>query len=290
MFSKKITTLNIETNSIRVLVLNGKSIEWWGSAPLEPGTVRDGSILEQQALGQAIDGLIKGLKVPRDRMIVSLTGLHFTFRVLTVPKLKSDEMGAAIRRTAQKEMPLPLEELYLTWQLMGLKGGKQDVFVLGVPREPVDLVIKALTEVSIKPYIMDLKALALARVANRQESLVLDLESDNFGITLVAEGSPAIMRTFIPRRGDMILEDNVRRLAGEIVRTVEFYNRDHTENPIAPDLPVFLTGELADNPDTPAIVQDEIEYPITPIPIPFAHDTIFPAASFAVNAGLALRG
>ena len=290
MFAKKVTTLNIETSSIRALVLNGKSIEWWGSAPLEPGIVRDGSVLEQQSLGQAIYGLLKGLKISREKMIVSLTGLHFTFRVLTVPKLKSDELDSAIRRTAQKEMPLPLEELYLTWQLLGFKGGKQDVFVLGVPREPVDLIIKALADVHIKPYIMDLKALALARIASRKEALVLDLEPDNFGITLVAEGSPTIMRTFIPRRGDMILEDNVRRLAGEIVRTVEFYNRDHTENPIAPDLPVFLTGELADNPDTSVIVQDEIEYPITPLLLPFAHDPTFPIASFAVNAGLALRG
>ncbi len=290
MFSKKTTTLSIESTSIRCLISDGKTVEWWGSAPMEAGIVRDGSVLEQKALAENIDYLLQSTKKGKEKVIVSLTGLHFTFRTLSVPKLKSDELEASVKRAAQKEMPLPLEEIYLTWQLLGTKKDKQEVFVLGVPREPVDLLIAALGEAGIKPYIMDLKSLALARVAGRREALLLDLEPDNFGITLVAEGIPTIMRTFIPRRGDMILEDNVRRLAGEIVRTVEFYNRDHSENPVSPDLPVFLTGEMADSPDTSTIVQDEIEYPVAPLSLPFAHDPAFPAASFAVNVGLALRG
>lgn len=290
MFSKKVTTLNIESSSIRGLIRDGKTIEWWGSTPLEPGVVRDGTVLEQQALAQTIEAMFQGAKKTRENVIVSLTGLHFTFRILNVPKVKSSEVVAAVKRVAQKEMPLPLEELYLTWQTLGMKDNRQEVFVVGVPREPIDLLIGSLKEAKIKPYIMDLKSLALARVAANSNALLLDLEPDNFGITLVAEGVPRIMRTFIPRRGDMILEDNVRRLAGEIVRTVEFYNRDHTENPIGTDLPVFLTGEMADNPDTEKIVQEEIEFPIQGLNIPFNYDPSLPVASFAVNMGLALRG
>ena len=88
----------------------------------------------------------------------------------------------------------------------------------------------------------------------------------------------------------MILEDNVRRLGGEIVRTMEFYNREHAENPISEDTPVYLTGEMADSPNTSVIIQEEIEYPLKSLLIPFAHDPSFPIASYAVNLGLAMRG
>jgi len=270
--------------------MDGKNIMWWDSEPLDSGIVRDGIVLEEKALGQAIDTLFNRIQAPRDQIVVSLTGLHSTFRILSLPRLKLAEMENAIRGAAKKEMPLPVNELYLTWQPLGIKKDKQEIFVLGVPREAVDAMVKALTTARIKPYIMDIKSLALARVANHSEALLLDLESENFGITLIAEGVPAIMRTFIPKRGDMILEDNVRRLGGEISRTVEFYNRDHLENPLSNQTPVFLTGEMATNPETTRVVQSEIEYPITPIDLPLAYESTFPVASYAVNIGLALRG
>jgi len=290
MFAKKIVTLNIEASSIRGLILNGKTIELWESLPLEPGIVRDGIVLEQETLGHRIDSLFNRMNAPRDKTIVSLTGLHSTFRILSLPRVKPDQMDAAVRRAARKEMPLPIDELYLSWQPLAIVNNKQDVFVLGVPREAVDVTTQALLHANIKPHIMDLKALALARVSNCGEALLLDLEQENYGITLVANGVPAIMRTFIPKRGDTILEDNIRRLAGETMRTVEFYNRDHSDNPLSPDTPVFLTGEMADNSETAEAIRDAIQYPICPLELPLAYESTMPVPSYAVNIGLALRG
>ena len=289
MFSKSVTTLNIETSGVKGLVLNGKTVEWWGSIPLEPNVVRDGTVLEQTALTDAVNSLFKAQKGKRDKIIVAIAGLHYTFRILNIPKGKASELAPNIRRAAEKEMPLALEELYLTWQLLSVKGNRQDVFVVGVPKEPIDLLIVALEKAKVKPYVLDLRALALARMVNCRNGVVLDLEPDSFGITVIAEGIPAIMRTFIPKKGEMILEDNVRRLGGEIGRTMEFYNREHAENPISTDTPVFLTGEMAESPDTSVIIQEEIEYPIGKLSLPLSYAPAFPVASYAVNLGLGLR-
>lgn len=290
MFSKRIVTINIEASSIRGLILNGKNIELWDSIPLEPGIVRDGIVLEQETLGQRIDSLFNRMNAPRDKTIISLTGLHSTFRILSLPRVKLEQMDGAVRRAARKEMPLPIDELYLSWQPLGIVNNKQEVFVLGVPREAVDVTMQALVHAKLKPHIMDLKALALARVANCREALLLDLEPENYGITLVANGTPAIMRTFIPKRGDTILEDNVRRLAGETMRTVEFYNRDHSDSPLSPETPVFLTGEMAASSDTTEAVREAIQYPICPLELPLTYESTLPIPSYAVNIGLALRG
>ena len=290
MFSKRIVTINIEASSIRGLILNGKNIELWDSIPLEPGIVRDGIVLEQETLGQRIDSLFNRMNAPRDKTIISLTGLHSTFRILSLPRVKLEQMDGAVKRAARKEMPLPIDELYLSWQPLQIKNNKQEVFVLGVPREAVDVTMQAMVHAKIKPHIMDLKALALARVANCKEALLLDLEQENYGITLVANGVPAIMRTFIPKRGATILEDNIRRLAGETMRTVEFYNRDHSDSPLSPDTPVFLTGEMAVSSETTEAIRDAIQYPICPLELPLAYESTLPVPSYAVNIGLALRG
>ena len=66
MFSKKFVTLNIEASSIRGLIADGKKIELWESIPLQSGIVRDGIVLEQEALGQAIDALFGRMNAPRE--------------------------------------------------------------------------------------------------------------------------------------------------------------------------------------------------------------------------------
>ena len=62
MLSKSVATLNIESTNVKGLVLNGKTVEWWGNIPLEPGVIRDGTVLEQRALSDAVNSLLKGHK------------------------------------------------------------------------------------------------------------------------------------------------------------------------------------------------------------------------------------
>ena len=44
MFDPVVVSLNIEADSIRALVTQGKRVSRWGSLPLEPGLVKDGLV------------------------------------------------------------------------------------------------------------------------------------------------------------------------------------------------------------------------------------------------------
>src|SRR4030042_5562979 len=135
-------TLNITARSVRLLSVKGKQVEKWGSAPLAPGLVKDGFILQPKAVGAIISGLFKSTQAPKQRVITSLTGLSFTYRILSLPRTKPALLEEAIQRSARREIPLPLEELYLSWQAINGKHDELDFFVLGVPRNPIDAVIQ----------------------------------------------------------------------------------------------------------------------------------------------------
>src|SRR3989304_9544656 len=115
-------TLDISANSLRVVSINGKQVEKWGTAPLEPGLVRDGRILQTQAVGAAIAALFKSLQIPKGSVTAAISGLSFVYRIVRLPRLKPSLMTEAILRAAKKEIPLPLEEVYVSWQTIG--GGK----------------------------------------------------------------------------------------------------------------------------------------------------------------------
>ncbi len=283
-------TLSISATSIRLLSVKAGRVKKWGNAPLAPGLVRDGLILQPKAVGAAIDALFKSTKVAKKRVITSLTGLSFTYRILSLPRMKPALLEEAILRGARKEIPLPLEELYLSWQAIGSRPDELDFFVLGVPRNLVDAVVQTLAEAGVKPRIMDLKPLALARAANRGDALIVALEPDCFDIILVANGIPTIMHTISPRGEGASIEDNVRRLTDELSKAVKFYNSSHPENPLSPSTPLLLTGELSADATTSQLIQEEIEYPVEALIPPFKLPPNLPVALYATNMGLALKG
>jgi type IV pilus assembly protein PilM len=282
-------TLNITATSIRLLSVKGTQVEKWGSAPLAPGLVKDGLILQPKAVGETINALFKSTKVPKQRVITTLTGLSFTYRILSLPRTKPALLEEAIQRSARREIPLPLEELYLSWQAINGKHDELDYFVLGVPRSPIDAVVQTLKEAGVEPYIVELKPLALARAANRGDALIVDLEPDCFDVVLIAGGIPTVIHTIAPRGEGANLEDNIRRLTDELSKTVKFYNSSHPETPLSPNTPLLLTGELATDVNTSNLIQAETEYPVEPLVPPLQFPRTLPSAPFATNMGLALQ-
>lgn len=280
-------TLSISATSLKLLSVKGGKVDNWGQVPLAPGLVRDGLILQPEAVGAAIDTLFKSLKVPRREVITSLTGLTFTHRILTLPRMKSALLEEAVPRAARKEMPLPPEKLYLTWQVIERRDDELDLFILGVPRNLVDAATQTLDAAGVRSDIMDLRPLALARAAYRREAIIADLEPDCFDIVLIAGGIPAIMHTITPRGKEASLEDNVQRLTDELTKTIAYYNNSHPEEPLNPKTPLLLTGELAA--EAAELIRSVTVYPVKPLIPPLKLPEDLPVAPYAANIGLALK-
>ncbi len=289
MYQRTFATLNISSTGVRLLSIKGRGVEKWGSAPLPPGLVRDGLILRPKVVGAVISALFKSTDIPRERVITSITGLSFIHRILSLPRMKRDSLREAIQRAARKEMPLPPEELYLCQQAISNGANEVDFFVLGVPGKAVDVLVQTLKEAGIKPYLADLNPLALARVANREEAIIVNLERDCFDTVLVADGRPAVMRTISPRGEGATLEDNIRRLADELLKTIEFYNNNHPEKPISNTAPLLVTGELSADAAAGELILAESGHPVEPLKLPLNLPHGFPGVLFAVNIGLALK-
>jgi Tfp pilus assembly protein PilN len=281
--------LNISSHNIKVLSLKGRQVKKWASADLTGGLVRDGLILQPQAVGEAINSLFKSTGIPRDNVITSIAGLSFTYRFINLPRMKPSLLEEAILRAAKKEISLPIDELYVSWQPIPGKGDEQSFFVLGVPRNMVDATVQTLKIASVEPYLMDLRPLALARMANRSDAIVVNMDADCFDIVFIANGLPTVIHTISPRSEGATLEDNIHRLADELTKTAAFYQSNHPETQFSPSTPLLLTGDLAVEAPTSGLLQSEIEYPIEPLIPPVEFPDSLPIASYTASIGLALK-
>jgi hypothetical protein len=280
-------TLNISNTGIRLLGMAGKRVAAWGETKLAAGMVKDGLILQPAAVGESIGVLCRENKIPNGtKVIACLTGMSFTYRFFTLPKMKPSLEEEAVFRAAKKEIPLPMDELYVAWQAVATRPNERDYFVTGVARNIVDALCLTLESASLEPYILDLKSLALARAIGRGDSLILSLEPDYFDIVLVTKGLPVIQHTVSPRWEGGTPEDNGRQLIDELLKIIGFYNSGHPRQPFRTDAPLLLTGTLSTIPEIEQLIRSEVEYPVEPLKPSLPYPEGLPVAAYAANLGL----
>ncbi len=282
-------TLCINDHSVKVLSAKGRRAKRWGSVSLSAGLVKEGFILQPRTVGEAIASLFRSTGIPPERVITSLGGLSFTYRFINMPRMKPALLDEAIMRAVKKEISLNLDDLYLSWRLLPGQGEEQTYFVLGVQRNPVDALVAALKIAGIKPFLVDLRSLALARAACRKNAIIVDMESDSFNIVFIAGGMPSVIHTVYALGEGATLEDNVRRLADELTKMAAFHRGRHPESPLDRSTPLLLTGELAAEAPAAGLLQSEVEYPVEMMSPPLDCPPDLPVSLYMVNMGLALK-
>jgi type IV pilus assembly protein PilM len=289
--SKETVTVNVEERSLRLLTVMEGQVQKWGQVHLEHGLVENGLVCDPAQVGSALEALFREQKAPKKGVVTSLTviGLGSTSQILDLPKMKPNLLESAIGREAKRAMPVPVEELYLSHQVISESGDRQRVYVLGVPRDIVEAHISAFQMAGIQLKAMDLKPLALVRAVNQRNVVIADLENENFHVMVVRDAIPDITRSAVLHREGLDLQQKARRLVEEVIRTIDFYNHSHPDRPLESSVPVFLTGGLTATPSVNKTIEAEMGYTVEMPKPPLVYPEALPLHEFMVNIGLALK-
>jgi len=186
-------------------------------------------------------------------------------------------------------LPAASQESFVYWQPVDGSAETQQVYVVAVPKEPLLAMVNTLKVAGIRPYSMDLRVLALARSVNRKDAILANLESNTADVAVVANDIPVLMRSMYLGDEPVGMAEAQDRLVRELARTIDFYNDNNRSNPLPPTVPVYLTGDLASDPDLITPVESSTGHPVSPLEPPMECPPDFPASQFMVNVGLALK-
>ena len=288
--AKKVTTLFIRDTSINLLVMKGEQLEKWASLPLEPGLVSQGLIVDEEQVADQVKQLFKQENAKTDKVITALSGHDSLYRILTLPELPDAVLPEAIRREAKRTIPTPLEDVYFSYQrLPALTKGESRIFLVTFPRNLVDALVRTLRQAGIKPYILDLAPLALCRIPDEPRAIIVNSRLDHLDVMVIADRLPQVIRTLsLPTEAES-LEDKLPLITEEFNRTVAFYNSSHMEKPLDSTVPVFVCGDLAEEPETWQSAVGGAGYSVSALPSPVEPPEGFNPNEFMVNIGLALK-
>jgi type IV pilus assembly protein PilM len=288
--SKKVVTLYIDDTSIRLLVTDGKSIIERAHSPLETGLVEGGIIVNEEEVASRIVQLLEDRRVRTKKVIVGLSGAHSLTIVLNLPQLADNLLAEAVMREAARVLPVPLEQLYLTWQTIPAAERKIRIFVIAIPRDAADALLKTLQRAGLTPHMMDIKPLALARMVHEPNAIIVDVQPTEYDIVIIGDGVPQPIRTIpIPPEDRLSWNGKLPMITDDLARTIEFYDSKNPENPLVPSVPIYVSGELADEPEICQSLSDRLGRSVMRLSLPVSYPLGSYPSRYTVNLGLAIK-
>jgi type IV pilus assembly protein PilM len=288
--AKRVTTLFIRDTSINLLVMKGEQVEKWASLPLEPGLVSQGLIVDEEQVADKVKQIFKETGASTSKVITALSGDDSLYRIITLPELPEAVFPEAIRREVKRTIPTPLEDIYYSYQhLPSVMSRERRIFLVAFPRNLADALVRTMRQAGVKPYIMDLAPLALSRIPDEPRAVIVNARLDHLDVAVITDRLPQVIRRLSLPGETESLEERLPLIAEEFNRTVAFYNSSHVDNPVDATVPVFVCGDLVEEPETWQSVVGGAGYQVSALSSPVEPPEGFNPNEFMVNIGLALK-
>ena len=267
--------------AVQAHVNGGITVEHAAGAPLAPDALREGEVLDERTLSEALRELFSDGRLGK-RVRIGLANQRTVLRTLELPPvIDRKELAAAVRFQAEDQVPMPLASAVLDFHSLGVfetpEGPRQRVIVVAAQREMVERLLRAVRHAGLRPEGVDLSAFALIRSLYRPAApgsdadgpeRVLYLNVGGLTNMAIAEGTvcrftrvvggglEAMAAEIAERRGIPLVDarallavyDLKRPLAAAVVPTVAVAPQPAATEPVAPEA------------EQPAEAEPEVEF------------------------------
>jgi type IV pilus assembly protein PilM len=174
---KNLVGVDIDPSGITAarVAVNGRiNVEAAAFAPLEPGIVRDGEVIDSPGLADALRTLFRENKLGK-KVRVGVANQKIVVRPLELPYLSdATELSAAVRFHAQDQLPMPMDQAVIDFQPLEVvqyaDTRLQRLLLVAARRDMVRNVLTAVRGAGLRPEGVDLSAFAMIRALHRPGS------------------------------------------------------------------------------------------------------------------------
>jgi type IV pilus assembly protein PilM len=273
-----------------MMVVDGKGILQWAYSSLDPGLVVGGVVINEEEVATRVQQLLDEKEVREKKIVLGLSGLHSITLSIDLPQLPEHMIAEAVMREAARVLPVPLEDLYLTWRrIPAPEEHKVRAFAIAVPRATADSMLRTLARAGLTPLQMEIKPLALTRLIGEPNAVLLDVQPTEYDIVIFGDGIPQPVRTISFPTEDLSWQEKLRMMRDDLIRTMEFYDSRNSENPLVPSVPVYVSGEMAEEPGMCQDLSNELGRSVMVLSLPAKSPTGLSPSRHVVNMGLAAK-
>ncbi|MEW5945507.1 MAG: type IV pilus assembly protein PilM [bacterium] len=208
--------VDIGTRYVKVAQLNptsqGIQLQSYGISATPQGAVTDGILNNPEAVGEALQQIVKYFGIKERKAVCALPGRLVTIRTVNLPAGLSDrEVKVATIGEVERFLQFPLDEMEYDYQVLGTQetGDRKQVSVLFVAshKDSVQKRVESLrhggldsVEVDVEPFVL-MRSVVEAGLFNEQETfqqtiMLMEMGASSTGLSIIAGGSLRFTRIF----------------------------------------------------------------------------------------------
>jgi len=254
--------LDIGTSGVRAAELSvGKdtmTLEKFGQVALPEGVVRDGEVIDVDAVAEAIRQLWSYTHFSSKKVVIGVSNSKVIVRQVDLPWLPANELKSALPYQVQDFIPIPVDQAvldFLTLEELVQEGGARMMrgLLVAASREMVMNAVTAVQRAGLSPTMVDLTSFAVLRSLSRPTPLaqaeeveaVVDIGARITNIVVHAGGVPRFVRILL--MGGEDITEAVAERVGVPHSQAEAIKQEHGVLGLNPDDVVSRVLENAGN-------------------------------------------
>lgn len=219
---------------------------------------REGIKEKQKLAGKIIEAIKTAKPHPVSARIVSTTlpeSLVFT-KTIDLPQMTLKELNKNIPHQATNFFPIPIEEIYLDWQIVGQDVSKKhfEIIVVAAPKILVDSIVEVVKMAGLELGGLETKPISVTRALIRNSDpgayLILDIGAKTTGLTCYDKKTIKLTST-VAVGGDEMAKNfdlALKTLGSEITHLIKYYQNRMGETKVFQK--ILLAGGGANVPRT----------------------------------------
>ena len=288
---KEVTTLTIEHGLIKLMVSRGLEVVDHRIVPASPRLFREGLVSDSPHMASLLQRGLQEMGGRHRRVIGAVPGYQTTLRRLELPNAKGMDPNIIIPSEAQRTLGISLNNSSLAWHRLPGTAAVAHWLVLSATNRSISSLSSTAEGAGLKLAAVELRAPALARAINQPDAICAWVAADGCDVVVVRDWTPITHQCAYWGVGSTIESPDLVNRITEVVESAivanDLYN---PEMAVPADVPVYVTGSLADHRETVAQrVAANLRRSAAELEPPLALPPDFPVDDLVVNIGLALR-
>ena len=216
-FGKKNQLVGVDIGSYAIKVVEielnkkGRFLKNFGIIGLPRHSIREGDIVEQEAVAEALKKLFKNLKIRNQNVAVALSGYPVMAKRISLPNSKREEIEATIHNQAEQYIPFDINDVNLDFDILDkeetLSEGEDeneekslDIMLVAAKKDVINAYVNLLVAADLNPGVLDVDVFALQNAAEliitdeKEGYAIVNVGAEELGINTVVNGTSLFSR------------------------------------------------------------------------------------------------
>jgi type IV pilus assembly protein PilM len=233
---KPLFGLDIGFSSVKIMQIGTSSkkkyvVSGYGVNSFDAKAVDNGTIIDFENIAASVYELFKKHLVgdiTTSRVAMSVPAARTFTRIMSLPTLDNKDLSAAVSLEAEQYIPVPIDQLYIDFEVIRRTEKGQDILVVAVPKKIIDSYVNLANILGLEVVAMETTLGSTGRLFQHTDqqnlpTVIIDFGSVSADVTIYDNKSLVVTGT-IPGGGDdftNLISENLKvtRQEAHVIKT-----------------------------------------------------------------------